>query len=120
MRSLRILMLSLTIFSGGALFAQEDNVKKKFERKGDLIEATFYHDNGEVAQKGFYKNGELHGEWIAYDIKGNKTAIGKYLEGEKIGKWFFWNGDMLSEVDFNERRITSVTHWKNKSRLVNN
>lgn len=73
-----MLMLSLAIFSGGALLAQEDNVKKKFERRGDLIEVTFYHDKWEVAQEGFYKNGILHGECIAYDL------MVKKLQSENI------------------------------------
>ena len=120
MKTFKILLLSIAILSGGALIAQEDNVRKEFKKNGNLIEATFYHENGEIAQKGVYKNGQLHGEWVAYDANGKKTAIGKYLNGQKVGKWFFWNGDVLSEVDFQESRIASVNHWKKEKGLVSN
>lgn len=118
MKTLKILLLSLTMLSGGTLMAQENNIKRELKKKGDLIEATFYYESGQVAQKGFYKDGKLHGEWIAYDQSGNKKAIGKYAEGIKTGKWFFWNGEELSEVDFQESRIASVTRWKSENDLV--
>lgn len=120
MKTLKTLLLSFAILSGSALMAQQDDVRKKFEKNGDLVEATFYHENSRVAQKGFFKDGKLHGEWIAYDQNGNKTAIGRYYEGQKVGKWFFWNGDVLSEVDFQESRIASVNNWKNENDLVSN
>lgn len=120
MKMLKILLLSLVMLSGGALIAQENNIKKELKKKGDLIEATFYYESGEVAQKGFYKNGKLHGEWIAFDQNGNKKAIGKYAAGIKTGKWFFWDGDLLSEVDFQENRIASVNKWKIEKGLVSN
>lgn len=100
--------------------AQKNSIKKELKQKGDLIEATFYYESGQVAQKGFFKDGKLHGEWIAYDQNGNKKAIGKYSEGSKTGKWFFWNGEELSEVDFQESRIASVNRWKSENGLVSN
>ena len=98
--------------------AQKNDLKKEFIKTGDLIEATFYYENGQVAQKGFYKDGKLHGEWIAYDQNGEKKAIGKYAEGIKTGKWFFWSGEELSEVDFQDSRIASVNKYKIDEGLV--
>lgn len=120
MKKLRILLLSLAIISGSTLMAQSNDTKKEFKKSGDLIEATFYYENGLIAQKGFFKDGKLHGEWIAFDQNGNKTAIGKYSNGQKTGKWFFWNGVELSEVDFQESRIASVNKWKSQKGLVSN
>jgi antitoxin component YwqK of YwqJK toxin-antitoxin module len=51
-------------------------------------------------------------------MNGNKKAIGEYNNGEKTGKWFFWNGDALSEVDYSQSKITSVSKWK-KDALAN-
>ena len=118
MKRFKIMLVSLAILTGGALIAQENSIKKEFQKKGDLIEATFFHENGQVAQKGFYKNGKVHGEWIAYDHSGNKKAIGKYSEGLKTGKWFFWHEDILTEVDYEESRIASVNNWKIKDAIV--
>lgn len=118
MKSSRLLLLCLAIFFGGMVTAQENDVRKELRQKGDLTEAVFYHENGQIAQKGTYKDNKLHGEWVAYDIKGNKTAIGKYSEGIKTGKWFFWTEERLSEVDYLQNTIASVTHWKNDEMLV--
>ncbi len=117
MKRLKILLLSSLMLSGSAIMAQENDIEKVFKQKGDLIEATFY-ENGQVAQKGFYKDKELHGEWVAYDQNGNKKAIGKYSEGLKTGKWFFWNEEELSEVDFENNRIASVHKWKGDEGVV--
>lgn len=118
MKTIKLLLLCLAIFTGGIVTAQENDVKKELRQQGDLMEATFYHDNGQIAQKGTYKNGKLHGEWISYDIEGNTTALGKYSQGTKTGKWFFWSEDRLSEVDFEDNAIASVIHRVRDEGLV--
>lgn len=110
----------MAILIGGNLIAQENNIKEELKKKGDLIEATYYYESGQIAQKGFFKNGKLHGEWVAYDQNGNKNAIGAYSEGLKTGKWFFWHQDILTEVDFEQSRIASVNKWQNKNGIVSN
>ncbi|UGU17256.1 nicotinic acid mononucleotide adenyltransferase [Sinomicrobium kalidii] len=114
-----ITLIAALLFSG-FLFAQEPDVKPVLEKEGDLVKATYFHDNGEIAQKGFYKNGKLHGEWKAYDIEGNKVASGKYDEGKKVGKWFFWTTENLNEVNFENSKIVSVTKWGNARPVVLN
>lgn len=111
-------MLIASLLFAGAMFAQE--IEPEFTKTGDLVKGTYFFDNGEIQQEGTYKNGELHGEWIAYNTEGEKIAVGKYENGEKTGKWFFWNGDKLMEVDYSNNRITHVTGWKNGQTLVSN
>jgi antitoxin component YwqK of YwqJK toxin-antitoxin module len=118
MKRLKMILLGLAIISGGAVMAQEKNNTKELKLNGDLIEGIFYFDNGQIAQRGHYKDGKLHGEWIAYDQEGNKIAIGKYANGVKVDKWFFWNKGELSEVDYEENRIASVNKWKVDEGLV--
>ena len=102
--------------------AQEKEVKNTYVKKGDRIEATIYHDNGQVSQTGYYTlAGKLTGEWVSYCKKGTKTAVAKYDNGEKVGKWFFWNGDTLTEVDYKDSQITAVNEWRNEgTRVVSN
>lgn len=107
----------MVILATGTMAAQE-TPEKVITRNGELLEAVFYHDNGMVAQEGTYKDGELHGEWTCYDKAGNKVAMGKYLKGKKVGKWFFWNQGQLSEVDFEDNRIADVKSWKVDNDLV--
>ena len=92
---------------------QAQDVKPLYEKEGDLVKATFYHDNGNIAQLGNFQDGQLHGEWIMFDESGKKVAIGQYSLGMKTGKWFFWKGDLLQEVDYSDNRIVSVVNWNN-------
>ena len=51
------------------------DVKDKYVLVDDLIEATLYHENGALAQTGFYtKDNKLQGEWVSYDANGQKLA----------------------------------------------
>jgi antitoxin component YwqK of YwqJK toxin-antitoxin module len=45
-------------------------------------------------------------------MNGNKKSIGDYSNGEKTGKWFFWNDKSLSEVDYSNSRVANVKSWK--------
>lgn len=84
----------------------------RHEIENGLVKSTYYHSNGAVAQTGYYKDGKVHGLWTSFDENGHKTAIAQYEDGRKTGKWLFWNGDKLSEVDYTEGRIAAVKTWK--------
>ena len=111
-----------TIMTLGALllstffFAQD--IKPKLEQQGQQVKATYYHQNGQIQQEGFFRAGKLNGLWVSYDVDGFKKAIGEYKNGQKIGKWLFWNDKTLSEVDYSDSRITSVKNWKQEA-IVN-
>lgn len=112
--------LALALIFSFAVFAQEKAVEPKFEKDGKMVKATYYHENGEIAQIGHYLNGKLQGEWISYDVTGEKIAIANYDEGKKTGKWFFWNDETLKEVDYTDNRIANVTVWNNDNPIVKN
>ena len=109
------LIIALFLFAFTAT-AQEQKVS--LEKKGDLVEATYYHDNGQVAQTGTFKNEKLHGVWKKYDQDGNKIAVGTYDNGKKVGKWFFWSGTSLKEVDYTDNAVANVSEWKSKEVIV--
>ena len=115
---MRLLMTMLALLGTLAIQAQDKN--PVFEKDGDLVKATYYHENGLVAQEGHYLNGELHGEWKMFDTKGNKLAIGQYSFGEKTGKWFFWDDNGLKEVDYLDNQVANVTQWNNGEAVVLN
>jgi len=108
-----ILMLSVSL-----TFAQE-KPKAELNKDGDLTVATYYHDNGAVEQQGtFNKEGELHGVWTSYDLDGNKLTVGNYVNNKKVGKWLFWSGDKLKEVDYIDSKIASVSEWTDKVQVA--
>lgn len=117
MKKTLILLITLCV---GFTYAQDKN-EPKLEKKGDLTQVTYFHDNGIVEQKGAFDiNGKLQGEWTSFDVEGNKVAVGTYEAGKKVGKWFFWADDTLREVDFVESKIANVNEWKNESKLAIN
>lgn len=87
------------------------------EKVGKMVKATYFHENGEIAQTGYFLNDKLHGQWFMYDVSGKKIASGKYNEGMKSGKWFFWEAQILKEVDFADNKIVNVKNW-NQSEVV--
>lgn len=93
-------------------FAQESQ-KSEYTIKGDLIQATLFHDNGEVAQTGFYtKDNKLQGEWVSYDANGAKTAVAHYNNGLKVGTWMFFQGNTQKEVMYSNSQIAQVKTWE--------
>jgi antitoxin component YwqK of YwqJK toxin-antitoxin module len=108
----RIVILLVLVMIGNVVIAQQEN-KDLYVKRGKLVEATLYHDNGVVAQHGFYNTeGKLHGQWVSYDLEGKKTAIGNYDNGVKTGTWFFWVNDELHEAVYQESRLTTVNSWE--------
>ncbi len=105
-------ILILAAFAISAVtFAQ--TTKPVLEQEGNLVKATYYYDNGQIQQQGHFKDGKLEGSWVAYDSNGTKKSIGAYANGEKTGKWFFWNDkSSLSEVDYSSSRVAKVKSWK--------
>jgi antitoxin component YwqK of YwqJK toxin-antitoxin module len=115
-----MLLLAVVLFAQFT-FAQKEK-KNEYVANGETIEATLYHDNGMIAQTGFYTNANaLDGEWISYDAQGNKTAVANYDNGIKVGTWMFYQGETIKEVSYNNSDIAEVKTWKvTDTRVVSN
>jgi antitoxin component YwqK of YwqJK toxin-antitoxin module len=98
----------LVLMAFCSVFMYSQNTKPTFEKEGEKVKATYFHDNGLIAQTGYMLNGKLHGDWTMFDAKGDKIAEGKYIEGKREGKWFFWKGTIVKEVDFVKSKIIAV------------
>lgn len=105
----------LAVMFSVCIYAQ--NTEPTVEKVGKMVKATYFHENGEIAQTGYMMNGKLHGQWLMYNTEGKKIASGKYVEGKKSGKWFFWKDELLKEVDYDANRIVNVKNW-NQSEVV--
>lgn len=114
-----ILILAI-LFISTASFAQAEP-EMKLNKETDLIEATYFHDNGEISQKGtFNLEKKLHGEWISYNEDGAEISIGNYTNGLKTGKWVFISGDDKKEVEYSNNAIASVDGIKKEAPVVKN
>ena len=103
-----------------SLFMTAQQPEPTMEREGKQVKATYYHENGAVAQVGYFLNGKLHGEWKMYDSQGDKIAMGQYIDGVRTGKWFFWEADGLKEVDYEQNKIERVVKWNQGESVVVN
>jgi len=113
----KIMMIAVLVVSS-VTFAQ--NREPKLEEVNGIVKATYYHENGKIQQEGFFANGKLEGKWVSFDQNGVKIAIAEYSNGVKVGNWFFWNNDGLSEVDYSKDNILSVKKWSKGSVAVLN
>lgn len=114
MRKLLIIACFLII---GSLQAQD--LKPLYEKAGDLVKVTNFYEDGSVKEQGFYKNKVITGTWVTFDQKGNKTAIAKYDNGKKIGKWFIWSNDgLLREINYENNTIASVQSWREDTKMA--
>lgn len=112
--------LTFLVLVCGAITMQAQKPEPVFEQNNDLVKATYFHENGAVSQTGFFLDGKLHGEWKMYDEQGNKVALGQYALGMKTGKWFFWEEEVLREVDYSDNAIVNVVNWNNGTRVAVN
>ena len=117
----RILMVFVlgvaTMFSQGP---KKEGVNYKKVNKNNLQYVEFYHENGQVAQKGYFtKDLKRQGTWKSYDEKGNKTSIAHYKNDQKVGKWMHWlPSGRLMEVDYEASEIVAVHEWSNKEAVA--
>lgn len=66
---------------------------------------TDYHDNGNIREKGIYKNGKKNGVWEEWYENGQKKDSATYKNDEFIGKRLLWhdNGQLLLESYWSEQ-----------------
>lgn len=111
-------LLALALVFSGIMYAQD--AKPVLEPFGNKVKATYFYENGQIQQEGFFENGKLEGFWVAYNEDGSKKSSGFYKEGAKVGKWFFWKDANLSEVDYSNNAIAMVKNWKQEAIAVKN
>lgn len=106
------------LFISAASFAQAKQ-DLKLNEETNLVEATYYHDNGAISQEGtFNLERKLHGEWVSYNNAGKIITVGSYENGKKTGKWLFWANDILKEVEYNDNTIATFSEAKNTEGIV--
>jgi len=55
-------IILIAILFSGMIFAQES--KPVLEPFGKKVKATYFFENGQVQQEGFFENGKLEGVWV--------------------------------------------------------
>ncbi|WP_299363285.1 toxin-antitoxin system YwqK family antitoxin [Winogradskyella sp.] len=122
-------------YVGEWVYYHKDSPKKMiteyYNEEGKLEgERIVYYKNGNIAEKSFYKDGELDGisKWYAeddlllrestyedgklngktanYDAGGNVTSEGHYGGNKKVGIWkYYKNGKISKEIDHTNQKV---------------
>ncbi len=120
MKKLNLILLAFICCS--SINAQITNTLKpkvKTEHQEKFISVTYYHDNGNISQKGsFNTDGKLEGQWVSYNTNGKKLAVGNYKNGIKVGKWLFWTNNTIKEVEYLNSKIIKINQKNITSRLA--
>ncbi len=76
--------------------------EKQFYKNGKLDGVSVWYSEKNVVLKEFiYENGELHGASKYYNPKGELITEGQYKKGKKHGIWkYYENGELINEKDF--------------------
>ena len=104
-------LLIVVMMVSGVVFSQDNN--PVLEAEGQLVKATYYYDNGNVQQVGYFRDGKLDGKWTSYEVNGTIKAIAEYTNGEKSGKWIFSDAITSKEVDFSNNQIVAISSKTN-------
>ena len=104
MRALLIALVAVFGFSVAFANGPESIEKnKKVEQlSSNIFKVTYFHDNGEVREVGFYKDNQMYGEWNTFNEDGQLIAEGFFNENKKVGTWKFYNaaGIEIGAVQF--------------------
>lgn len=88
-------------------FYANGNLKAQFtEVNDDLIQATYFFEDGTVNETGFFKNEKLTGKWKTYNSDSELLAIGFFTDNRKSGTWSFYkDGEVYQEINYSGNAI---------------
>ncbi len=102
----------------GKWIVWHENGQKAFEGtyKDEKLHGagTRWHENGQKAFEGTYKDEKLHGAWTFWYENGQKTSEGRFVIGAQDGAWTFWyeNGQKAAEGIYKDgKRNADWLYW---------
>ncbi len=64
---------------------------------GDRTEITKYYSNGQIKERGYYRDGQRHGSYVLYTEDGVAVVQGQYVHGKKVGLWMTTAADQSQQ-----------------------
>ena len=89
-------LLAVALLTSGLIAQAQDlrpeptanaNERVTIAEQGDRTEYTKYYQNGQVKERGYYRNGERHGSYVLFNERGLAVVQGQYFHGKKVGMW---------------------------------
>lgn len=95
-----------TTYEDGSLASTQEYVDGVCE--GDFV---LYHKNGQIKERGTFKNDKKVGTWERYNEEGVQTALANYVDGMKEGKWMIWDEQGTLRYDMTYSNDKKVDIW---------
>lgn len=108
----------LAFMMSTAVFAQSLPTYKKVN--ATTVKVTWYYENGNVKETGYFMNNSKDGEWISYNENGVKTSEANYTNGVKNGNWSIWNdqGVLTYHMVYENGKRVIATQWSDNGELI--
>lgn len=93
-----------------SVFYPNGKIAEEIQYKNDLKEGVYkkYSENGVVLEEALYKNDEYNGLTIFRDGEGAIASQGKFLNGQKVGVWkFFEKGNLVKETNMSNLKAAN-------------
>ena len=113
MKILSLILVLAVSFGSEAQNTTTPDVKSIFEREGERIRVTHFHENGQVRETGYFLGTVPDGKWETYDETGNKTAELNYRNGNRHGEFRVWDSftDSYTEVKYRDGAILAADRY---------
>ena len=84
------------------------------------VKVTWYHDNGNVKESGYFVNNSKDGVWETFTENGIKTSEANYSNGMKDGNWTIWNeeGNLTYHIVYEDGKRVLATQWDDNGALI--
>lgn len=118
-----LLSILLTLLGYATLDAQivaNEQPVEYIKVKRHLLGFKKYHNNGQMAETGWYKHGQPHGAWVCFDPEGHVVTQARYERGVKHGLWRFWDtqGNILCEVLYSYGKVVTAKQYDLQGAVV--
>jgi len=112
-------------YSGVYISYFKDDIKQAVYTIKNGVEngsVEFYYPSTEIMEQGNFREGNKHGKWVRWSVKGNKLAEANYNKGKKDGKWLIWDerGVKRYEMHYTSGSKTGTwIMWDEKGQISN-
>jgi antitoxin component YwqK of YwqJK toxin-antitoxin module len=104
-----ICFLNWSVFAlpGGATHKNVEDLGKGLQK------VTWYYDNGNVAEEGFFLNGKKHGIWTSFNEDGKKAISASWINDKKDGSSYvmYDSGKVKYHIVYSDNKKVSATEF---------
>ena len=120
----KIIVIVFLCFTGWeAMAGSNGNQGSRVENLGrGMKKVTWFYDNGQVAEEGFYLGAKKTGTWTSFDEKGNKLAVMTWNQDRKDGNCYVMhkNGKVKYHVVYSNNKKVMTYEWDESGTLLGN